>query len=98
MKTIRTIQCLLLCLLLPAALRADEPKLPPEAVLLSTEKEVVLSKPKTEDSDIVSVESGGAPVNPVWRATSAEKLAKPYELALNKKFLSVIAKDQFVFL
>ena len=76
------------------ALRADEPYLPPEAVALLSEKEVTLATPKTGGGDIVSVESGGAPVNPVWRATSAEKRAKPDELAVNRKFSGAIAKDQ----
>jgi GH35 family endo-1,4-beta-xylanase len=77
-----------------AALHAEEPQLPPEAVPLLAGEPAKPTQPKPEDGGIVSVESPGAPVNPVLRVTALRKMAKAYELAVSRDFTKPIAENQ----
>lgn len=84
----------LLALALAAPLRGEEPQLPPEAVALLPAGRPVPTKPKPDEGKIESVESAGAPVNPVFRVTSPGKLSAPHVLAVSRTFEEPIAAGQ----
>lgn len=92
MTTSRTLLILSL-LALAAPLRAEEPKLPPEAVALFPDTRPVPTQ-KAAEGSVEVVEVAGAPRNPVFRATSLAKSDKPHLVALNRSFPQAIAEDQ----